>query len=110
MLERLSGEVALREHGRDSHARHPVMPAEMIRELPDGWALLVAANSPPVIVKPGMAWRDRTYRGLRRRGQAVATLTPAAPPKPMANGHSPRTRPVVMLPELTSVAAPWPGG
>jgi type IV secretion system protein VirD4 len=83
MLERLCGQVALREHGHDSHARHPVMAAEMIRELPDGFALLVAANSPPVIVRPRLAWRDRTYRGLARGGLAVAHLAPAAPPRPV---------------------------
>ena len=105
-LETLCGEVALREHGHDSHARHPVMSAEMVRQLPDEYALAVIGNARPVIVRPQMAWKDRTYRRLKRRGQAVATLAPAAPPRALSNGHAPVTAPLD-LPELLPVAAEW---
>jgi type IV secretion system protein VirD4 len=81
MLEKIAGSVAIREHGHDSHARHPICSVEMIREMPDGYALVVSGNSAPVIVRPPMAWKDRTYRWLNRRGEAVAELSPAPPPR-----------------------------
>jgi type IV secretion system protein VirD4 len=106
MLEVLCGEIALKEHGRDSHARHPILSQEMLRQLPDGYALLVVGNSRPVIVRPQMAWKNALYRRLRRSGKAVAALAPAAPPKPMTtNGH--RTQPTVTLPDLKTYEAPW---
>lgn len=104
-LEKLCGDVALKEHGHDSHARHPVMAADMIRQLPAGFALLVVNNSPAVIIRPPMAWKDRTYRKLRRQGNAVAELMPAAPPKPLTNGHVPVA---LKLPELIP-AGDWRG-
>jgi len=103
MLETLCGEVALREHGHDSHARHPVMSAEMIRQLPDQCALAVIGNSRPVIVRPPMAWKDPVYRSLKRRGHAVVALVPAAPPKSQSNGHAP----AINLPELITSGAEW---
>jgi type IV secretion system protein VirD4 len=81
MLEKIAGSVAIREHGHDSHARHPICSVEMIRELPDGYALMVSGNSAPVIVRPPMAWKDRHYRWLRRHGLDVATLKPAPLPR-----------------------------
>jgi type IV secretion system protein VirD4 len=99
MLERICGQVALREHGHDSHARHPIISAEMIRELPDWHALLVSGNSAPAIVRPLMAWKDKTYRKLKKRNEAVAVLAPAPPPRPL-----PETPAVTdLLAELESI-------
>lgn len=81
MLEKITGTVAIREHGHDSHARHPICSVEMIRELPDGYALMVSGNSAPVIVRPLMAWKDKHYRWLLNRDQHVARLRPAPPPR-----------------------------
>jgi type IV secretion system protein VirD4 len=82
-LETLSGTVAIREHGHDSHARHPICSVDMLREMPDGYALLVSGNSAPVIVRPPRVWRDPLYRRLKLRGQAVAQLQPAPAPQPL---------------------------
>jgi type IV secretion system protein VirD4 len=83
MLEKISGTVAIREHGHDSHARHPIISTEMVRELPDGYALLISGNSAPVICKPPRVWRDPLYRRMKLRGQAVAELQPAPAPQPV---------------------------
>ena len=85
MAEKLSGEVAIAEHGRDDRARHPILSAEMIRELPPGFGLLLRGALAPVIVRLPMCWKDRTYRRAKRRGQAVANLVRAsAGPAPVA--------------------------
>ena len=85
MAEKLSGEVAIAEHGRDDRARHPILSAEMIRELPPGFGLLLRGALAPVIVRLPMCWKDKTYRRAKRRGQAVANLVRAsAGPAPVA--------------------------
>lgn len=79
MAEKLSGQVAIAEHGKDDRARHPVLSAEMIRELPPGFAVVLRGALAPVIVRLPMAWKDKTYRKAKRAGQAVANLTPPSP-------------------------------
>ena len=74
MAEKLSGQVAITERGSDAHARHPVLSAEMVRELPPGFAVVLRGALAPVIVRLPMAWRDRTYKWALRRGEAVAQL------------------------------------
>ena len=86
MASTLCGEAGLREHGDDLKYRHPVMTPDMIRELPDGHALVVRLNNRPVIAQLPKAWDDPAYKQARQDGQAVATLAPAptAPPLPPA--------------------------
>ena len=50
----------------------------MIRQLPAGHALVIRGGHTPVIARLGAAWKDPAYRRARRRGAAVARLTPAA--------------------------------
>ncbi len=84
MAEKLSGEVALSEHGHDASARHPVLSAEMVRELPDGFGVLLRGNLAPVVVRLPMAWKDRTYRrALKRRIPPVPVLAPWAHTVPL---------------------------
>jgi type IV secretion system protein VirD4 len=73
---KLCGTTALKEHGEDRHTRHPVMTPEMIRQLPDGCALVVRGGLSPVIARLPMAWKDPAYKNARRRGQAIAAVAP----------------------------------
>jgi len=75
---KLCGQVAMKEHGEDRHTRHPVMTAEMIRQLPDGRALVIRGGLSPVIGRLPMAWKDREYKWARRAGRATAVLAAAA--------------------------------
>jgi hypothetical protein len=73
----------------------------MLRELPDGYALLVRGGRAPVLAKLPRAWTDRAYKRARRHGYAVYrapapavlatarefTLTGTQPP-PAARGTS----------------------
>jgi hypothetical protein len=86
----------------------------MLRELPDGYALLVRGGRAPVLAKLPRAWTDRAYKRARRQGRAIyrapapAVLTPPceftlatadAPAPPGANGNGHRDAP----------AFPWGG-
>src|SRR5262249_54568122 len=62
MAEKLSGRVAIAERGADLSARHPVLSAEMIRELPPGFGVLLRGALAPVIVRLPLAWKDRDYK------------------------------------------------
>jgi type IV secretion system protein VirD4 len=73
MASELCGQVALKEHGRDEHSRHDVMPAELISRLPARRALVLRTGMAPVVASLTMAWRDRTYKRARRRGTAIAS-------------------------------------
>jgi type IV secretion system protein VirD4 len=79
MAEKLSGEIAIHEHGADSKARHPVLSGEMVRELPPGFSVILRGALAPVVVRLPMCWKDRTYRRAKRRGQDVADLSCPAP-------------------------------
>jgi type IV secretory pathway TraG/TraD family ATPase VirD4 len=80
MASDLCGTAALRERGQDHHTRHEVMTADMIRQLPAGYALVVRAGYAPVLARLGVAWKDRAYKRARRRAAAVAALEPAPAP------------------------------
>jgi type IV secretion system protein VirD4 len=78
MASDLCGQAALRERGQDHHTRHEAMTPDMIRQLPTGHALIVRGGYAPVVARLGAAWKDRAYKTARRRGAAVAALTPAS--------------------------------
>ncbi|MHB1431494.1 MAG: type IV secretory system conjugative DNA transfer family protein [Streptosporangiaceae bacterium] len=80
MASKLCGQVALREHGAESHSRHDVLTPDMIRRLPAGRALVLRGGYAPVITRLPAAWKDRTYKRARRAGTAVAAITPAPAP------------------------------
>jgi len=84
-LSTVCGEVAVREHGHDSHARHPVITAEMIRQLPDTHALIKRTNRAPVIARAGQIWNDRLYKRAQR--QPAPDVTPVRPPLAIVQGH-----------------------
>jgi type IV secretion system protein VirD4 len=104
MASKLCGTTGLKEarnwFGRrhdyhDVYARHPVMTPEMIRQLPDGCALVVRGGMSPVIARLPMAWKDPAYKKARRRGEAIAAVAavperavqPTATPVPSTTLH-----------------------
>ena len=78
MAADLCGQAALREPGNYFHTRHDVMAPDMIRQLPDGYALIVRGGYAPVIARLGAAWKDRAYRTARRHADAIAAIPHAA--------------------------------
>jgi type IV secretion system protein VirD4 len=88
---KLCGQAGLYEHtrprglsgrrdrypGDERLSRVDVMSPDMIRQLPEGRALVIRGSLAPVVVKLPRAWKTRQYRRARRRGLAVAALTPA---------------------------------
>jgi type IV secretion system protein VirD4 len=82
MASQLCGQACLRERGQDHHSRHDVMTPDMIRQLPAGYGLVIRGPYSPVIARLGVAWKDRAYKTARRRGTALAALTPAPGPRP----------------------------
>jgi type IV secretion system protein VirD4 len=87
---KVCGHAAFTEHGKDHTSRHEVATADMIRQLPARFALVIRGGAAPVVARLPAAWNDRAYRRARRRGQAIAALTPASaaaqaepvPPRP----------------------------
>jgi type IV secretory pathway TraG/TraD family ATPase VirD4 len=74
---KLCGQAAFTEHGKDHTSRHEIATADMIRQLPARFALVIRGGCAPVIARLPAAWNDKTYKKARRRGQAIAVLTPA---------------------------------
>jgi type IV secretory pathway TraG/TraD family ATPase VirD4 len=80
---KLCGQAAFTEHSRDrrgrsAHAgRYEVATADMIRQLPPKFALVIRGGTAPVIARLPAAWHDPAYRRARRRGQHLAALAPA---------------------------------
>jgi type IV secretion system protein VirD4 len=58
----------------DPYARHDIMTADMIRQLPGQRALIIRGGMSPVIARLPMAWKDPAYKRARRQGQATAAL------------------------------------
>jgi type IV secretory pathway TraG/TraD family ATPase VirD4 len=107
---KLCGQAALYEHpprrglfhdrGEEQQSRVDVMSPDMIRQLPEGRALVVRGSLAPTVAKLPRAWKSRQYRQARRRGLAVAVLTPAP------SAARPSTRPTpTPQPETVAAAA-----
>jgi len=114
MASDLCGQTAMRERGQHHHSRHDVMTPDMVRQLPSGHALIVRGSYSPVVARLGAAWNDRVYKTARRRGTAVAALTPV--PASPAQTALPATRPawpdLPLHPDTATVGAasddyPW---
>src|SRR5262249_35025929 len=67
----LCGQTAFREKGEERLSRHDICDPAMLRELPDGYALLVRGGRAPVLAKLPRAWTDRAYKRARRQGRAI---------------------------------------
>ena len=106
MAADLCGQAALREPGNYFHTRHDVMAPDMIRQLPDGYALIVRGGYAPVIARLGAAWKDRAYKTARRRAGAIAAMphVAVAEQAPARTGGSP-----ALLADLRSETPAGPG-
>ena len=60
------GSIHMKHHGSDNYSSVPVMDEAMIRQLPDGAALLLRNNRSPVIIKAGRVWDDKLYKDEQR--------------------------------------------
>jgi type IV secretion system protein VirD4 len=67
----LCGQTAFLEKGQNHLTRHDICDPAMLRELPDGYALLVRGGHAPVLAKLPRAWTDRAYKRARRHGRAI---------------------------------------
>ncbi|MBV9093866.1 MAG: type IV secretory system conjugative DNA transfer family protein [Streptosporangiaceae bacterium] len=77
----LCGQASFRQKGQEHLTRHDICDPAMLRELPDGWALLIRGGRTPVLAKLPRAWADRAYKRARRRGTAIYR-PPAPQPAP----------------------------
>jgi len=105
----LCGQTAFRLRRREHLTRHDICEPAMLRELPDGWALLIRGSRAPVLAKLPRAWTDKAYRRARRQGCAVYTASaPAVLPE-----TRPFTVPVPAAPDTArnghreNCAFPW---
>jgi type IV secretory pathway TraG/TraD family ATPase VirD4 len=75
-FSKLCGEVSMRVHDHDQHARHRVMEPDMISRLPKGCALVIRGGYAPVIAHLALIWHDRLYKRARREAKRAPALTP----------------------------------
>jgi type IV secretory pathway TraG/TraD family ATPase VirD4 len=97
----LCGQTSFRQKGQEHLSRHDICDVAMLRELPDGYALLIRGGRAPVLAKLPRAWTDRAYKRARRAGRAVYrapaptvlsaarefTLPVTGAPAPQGNGN-----------------------
>jgi hypothetical protein len=67
----LCGQTSFRQKGQEHLTQHDICDPSMLRELPDGYALLIRGSRAPVLAKLPRAWTDRAYKRARRQGRAV---------------------------------------
>jgi type IV secretion system protein VirD4 len=102
LYEQAPRQGLFRDRGEERMSRVDVMSPDMIRELPEGRALVVRGNGAPTVAKLPRAWKSWKYRQARRRGLAIALLTPA----PSAvTAPAPRTPQPDSQPDLAGAAA-----
>jgi len=73
-----------RDYHPDYYSRHPIMNAEIIRQLPDRRALVIRGGMSPVITRLPMAWNDPAYRKARRESWATELATTPEPRRSQA--------------------------
>ena len=60
------GQAQWKIHGQDHATLHDVATIDMIRRLPDGFALIIRGGRAPVIARLPRAWNRLAYRSARR--------------------------------------------
>jgi len=106
---KLCGHAAFTEHGKEHSSRHEVATADMIRQLPARFALVIRGGCGPVIARLPAAWHDRMFKKARRRGQVAAALTPA-PAAAWAEPVPPLPRPGSAVADEELPPDPFPPG
>jgi hypothetical protein len=84
------------------------MSADMIRQLPEGRALVIRGSLAPTVARLPRAWKTRQYRRARRRGLAVALLIPAPAVGLPGPGSSTPPGPDTVGSHVPDPAAPFP--
>jgi len=84
-LSTVAGEVAIREHGADSHARHPVLTEDMIRQLPAKRALVLRTHLSPVICRVRQVWENPLHKKARK--DPLPDISPTRTPRALVPGH-----------------------
>jgi type IV secretory pathway TraG/TraD family ATPase VirD4 len=75
----LCGQASWTVRGQDHATRHGVATADMIRQLPAGFALVIRGDCAPVIARLPRAWNNPAYRRARRHRLAPAARTTPVP-------------------------------
>jgi type IV secretory pathway TraG/TraD family ATPase VirD4 len=109
-LSRLCGQVSYRQHqAEESWQFTEIMSTAMIRQMPDGRALVIRTNCAPVLVRLARGWEHRAYRNLRRRREHIAPVTvpaiTAAPDRAAVDGAGLVLGGLAGLAELTELSA-----
>jgi type IV secretion system protein VirD4 len=68
----LCGQASWKVRGQDHATRHDVATPDMIRQLPDGFALVIRGGYAPVIARLPRAWKNPAYSRARRLGHVPA--------------------------------------
>jgi type IV secretion system protein VirD4 len=108
----LCGQTAFREKDQEHLTRHDICDPAMLRELPDGYALLVRGGRAPVLARLPQAWADRAYKRARRQGRAVYRAPAPAVvsmPRNFAAADAPAAAHVNGNGHRTAVGSPWGG-
>jgi type IV secretory pathway TraG/TraD family ATPase VirD4 len=100
MASELCGQAAFTEpvqfvgrgekRGEERRVWADVMTPDMVRQLPEGHALVIRGRHAPVIARLGAAWRDPAYKAARRTGTAIAPISPAPEPAVQQRPTTPR--------------------
>jgi type IV secretion system protein VirD4 len=83
-VSKICGDFIQRARGSEHVTNHPVFSAAMIRQMPDGFGLVIKGNAAPTVVKLERGWKQRSYRQAARGGQAVAAAEPVSAVLPVA--------------------------
>jgi type IV secretion system protein VirD4 len=75
---KLAGSHAMREHGQDQVSRIETLTADMIRRLPNGFALIIRDRCAPVIVRLAKGWKHKGARRMARQHLAFEYVAAAA--------------------------------
>ena len=89
-------------------SRVEVMSPDMIRQLPEGRALIIRGSLAPTVARLPRAWKTRQYRRARRRGLAVAVLTPDPALDLASTGRGGQPGPEAARPHNPEPAVPPP--
>ena len=99
----LYGRIPVKDRD-DQYRPAPVLPAELLHQLPDGRAIVVRRNMAPVIVRLPKVWRRRDVRKAARR-----SLTPAPAARPLSTSTNRCWRPPLTCPSPARTSPGWHG-
>lgn len=70
------------QHRRRTWTTEHALPYAMVRQLPRGWAVVIAGGCKPVLVRTEQYWKRADVRRLARRGAPLSLAPAAARPVP----------------------------